>query len=536
MNSELGFPLALGVAVALCLSAGFVGAPARSETLADALVAAYGNSNLLEQNRALLRAADEDVPQALGGLRPVLAFVAGASHRYQDPGENVVSFRDLKKDDVEKDEELNCLYDDPNSDTCTVLFSRVKPITNERSIGLTLDLVLLDSGRTRRAAEAARETVLATRESLRQVEQRVLLQAVAAYMDVIRSAEFVSLHERNVQLIERELRAAEDRFDVGAVTRTDVALAESRMAGAQARLTAAQGDLKTAREFYRTAVGHYPGNLVRPSSAPPLPVATEEEAKDVARRSHPLVLQARGEAAAAEALVERAKATMKPTLTARATWTHVQELQPHRDDIAETSVDHNLEFFFRKAYKTQDRKTASLSLEAPIYSGGRLSSALREAIARRDAARSALLRNALNVGESVGRSWSNIRVADARIAAGERQVEAALSAFEGVREEAALGSRTTLDVLDAEQDLLNANAALIEAETQRHVGAYSLMASMGLMTAEHLNLGIATYDPAAYYDAVRRGTLRNVSPEGEKLEYVLMRIFRAEERDETPQQ
>lgn len=529
MNPNRQFPLVLGVAVALCLSAGFVGAPARSETLADALVAAYGNSNLLEQNRALLRAADEDVPQALGGLRPVLAFVASASHRYVEDGDNDFIIETIESDDENEPDEL-------------VFMNFIRPeIANERSIGLTLDIVLLDSGRTRHAAEAARETVLATRAALRQVEQRVLLQAVAAYMDVIRSAEFVNLHERNVQLIERELRAAEDRFDVGAVTRTDVALAESRMARAQARLTAAQGDLKTAREAYRTAVGHYPGNLVRPTSPPRTPVATEDEAKDVAQRSHPLILQARSEAAAAEALVKRAKATLKPTLTARGSWTHVQTLPSsdkfnHDDRHEDPSQDHTLHYLFRKAFETQDRKTASLNLEVPIYSGGRLSSALREAIARRDAARSALLQNALNVGESVGRSWSNIRVADARIAAGERQVEAALSAFEGVREEAALGSRTTLDVLDAEQDLLNANAALIEAQTQRHVGAYSLMASMGLMTAEHLNLGIATYDPAAYYEAVRRGTLRNVAPDGEKLEYVLMRIFRAEERDETPRQ
>lgn len=533
MNPVRRSPPALCIAVALCISAGFAGTQARSETLADALVAAYGNSNLLEQNRALLRVADEDVPQALGGLRPVLAFVASASHRYQDPPETRIFFEERKYENEEE-----CIFIDPDEDegVCTVIIVREKPITNERRIGLTLDLVLLDSGRTRHAAEAARETVLATREALRQVEQRVLLQAVAAYMDVIRSAEFESLHERNVQLIERELRAAEDRFDVGAVTRTDVALAEARLARAQARLTAAQGDLKTARESYRTAIGHYPGNLVRPSSPPRTPVATEEEAKDVAQRSHPLILQARNEAAAAEALVKRAKATMKPTLTARAALTHVQELQPHSDDRGETSEDHSLEYLFRKAYITRDEKTASLNLEIPIYSGGRRSSALREAIARRDAARSALLQNALNVGESVGRSWSNIRVADARIVAGERQVEAALSAFEGVREETALGSRTTLDVLDAEQDLLNANAALIEAETQRHVGAYSLMASMGLMTAEHLNLGIATYDPAAYYDAVRRGTLRKVSPDGEKLEYVLMRLFRDEKRDEAPQE
>ena len=171
---------------------------------------------------------------------------------------------------------------------------------------------------------------------------------------------------------------------------------------------------------------------------------------------------------------------MKRTLTAGASWTHVQKLQPNPGDPGQ---DRGLEFLFRKACEKEDRKTASLNLHAPVYSGGRLSSDMREAIARRDAVRSALLRNALNVGESVGRSWSGIRVADARIAAGERQVEAARRALEGVRDEAELGSLSALDVLDAEQDLLDANVALIEAETRRHVEAYSLMSSMGLMTA-----------------------------------------------------
>lgn len=504
-------PGALRVAAALCLAMALPSTPARGETLVDALIAAYGNSNLLEQNRALQRAADEDVPQALAGLRPVLAFVANANHSWTEGA--------LLRQRDEEGQRTGPFTEERNPGSAT----------NARSLGATLDLVLFDSGATRFSAEAAKETVKATREALRQVEQQVLLEAVAAYMEVVRAGEFVALRESNVQLIEQELRAAEDRFDVGAVTRTDVAIAESRLAGARAQLAAAQGDLEVAREGYRASIGHYPGNLVRPVAPPRSPAATEEDAKDVARRSHPVILQGRSQAAAAEALVGRAKSAMKPRLSARATWTHRQNLQ-------RGNTDNSLQYLFRKAESTQDEKSASLTLRAPIYSGGRLSAALRQAIARLDAANAALRQDELNVGETVGRAWSDIVVAQASIVAGERQVEAAQIAFEGVREEASLGARTTLDVLDAEQDLLDARAGLIQAEIQRYVGMYSLMSSMGLMTAEHLNLGIETYDPADYYDAVRRGPLRRVSPQGERLDLVLMRLYRRERRDETPLQ
>lgn len=515
-------PCAIRVASALCLATALSGAPARGETLVDALIAAYVNSSLLEQNRALQRAADEDVPQALAGLRPVLAFVANANHGWT---EGRLVGREICEEPEEEGEDPTCREDRD-------YLTEERPpgsASNARSIGATLDLVLFDSGATRFSAEAAKETVRATREALRQVEQQVLLEAVAAYMEVVRAGEFVTLRESNVQLIEQELRAAEDRFDVGAVTRTDVAIAESRLAGARAQLAAAQGDLEVAREGYRAAIGNYPGNLVRPVSPPRSPTATEEDAKDFARRSHPVILQGRSQAAAAEALVKRAKSAMKPTLSARATWTHRQTLQSG-------NADNSLQYLFRKATSTQDEKSASLTLRAPIYSGGRLSAALRQAIARLDAANAALRQDELNVGETVGRAWSNIVVAQASIAAGERQVEAAQIAFEGVREEASLGARTTLDVLDAEQDLLDARAGLIQAEIQRYVGMYSLMSSMGLMTAEHLNLGIDTYDPADYYDAVRRAPLRRISPRGERLDLVLMRLYRRERRDETPAQ
>lgn len=433
---------------------------ARAETLTDALIAAYKNSNLLEQNRALLRAADEDVPQTLSALRPILAFVASARYTEVQP----------------------------------------LPGTLTKSLGLTLDITLFDSGATRFAVDAAKETVLATREALRQVEQDVLLTAVAAFMEVIRATEFVQLSQNNVRLITRELRAAQDRFDVGEVTRTDVAIAEARLAAARAGLAATQGDLEVAREAYKAAIGRYPGNLVRPTT-PPRTARTEDEAKAISARTHPLIRQAQREVAAAEANIKRAEAVMKPNVTAGATVGRNQN-------------------FNRLDY------SATVTLRAPIYSGGRFSAALRQAIARRDAIRSVLLQTTLQVSQAVGEAWARVLVAQASIVANRQQVRAARVAFEGVREEAALGARTTLDVLDAEQDLLDAAAALIDSEIQQYVAVYSLLSAMGLLTVDHLQLGIATYDPSAYYNAVENGPVNEVSPQGKQLDLVLKRLFK----------
>lgn len=433
--------------------------PARAETLTDALISAYRHSNLLEQNRALLRAADEDVAQAVGALRPVINFIATAG--YADP----------------------------------------RPITDNytASVALTAELALYTGGANRLRIDAAKENVLAAREGLLSVEQNVLLSAVSAYMEVIRAAEFVGLRQNNVRLITQELRAARDRFEVGEITRTDVSIAQARLAAARAGLAAAQGDFNVAREAYKAAIGHYPGNLRRPTR-PPMTARSVEAARAVAVRTHPLIRQRQREVAAAELNVQIARAAMKPSITGSLS----------------AGID-------------QDRassNSASLRLTQPIYQGGRLSSLLRQALALVDADRAELLQSVVTVEQDVGEAWSNLAVAIASTEANARQVRAAQVAFNGVREEATLGARTTLDVLDSEQDLLDARAALIESEIQQFVAVYSVLSTMGLLTAEHLKLGIVTYDPAAYYNAVRQAPTRFVSPQGEKLDRVLKSLLK----------
>ncbi|MDH3263620.1 MAG: TolC family outer membrane protein [Paracoccaceae bacterium] len=442
-------------AAAIVLVSGAAGA----ETLADTLADAYRNSNLLEQNRALLRAADEDVAQAVAALRPVVDFIASA--RYFDPAI-------------------------PSTGRNT-----------SASLDLTASITLLDFGANRLAIEAARESVLATRAALLGLEQQILLGAVQSYMDVISAAEFVRLREANVRLITAELRAAEDRFEVGEVTRTDVSIAEARLAGARANLAAAQGDLQVAREAFRAAVGREPGALSGPGRAPAT-AASLDEARAVAVRTHPALRQAQHEVSVAEFNVERAKTAVRGRLTGDV------GVGLNQDGDGDASV--------------------GLSFRQPIYQGGALSSAYRQALAARDAARASLLSTRLAIEQEVGTAWAILQVTAAQIEASDRQIRAAQVAFEGVQEEAKLGARTTLDVLDAEQELLDARTLRLDAGSAQVVAVYRLLSAMGLLTVEHLGLGVPVYDPGAYYDAVRNAPATSV--QGRRLDRVLESLGR----------
>ncbi len=440
--------------LAAVVALGLLAPVAKAETLTDALIAAYRNSNLLEQNRALLRTADEDVAVAVAGLRPVINFIANAS------------------------------YDEP------------RPLSDNfsASIALTAEITLYDSGSTQLGIDAAKETVLAAREGLLQIEQQVLLAAVSAYMDVIRATSFLRISENNVRLITQELRAARDRFSVGEVTRTDVAFAEARLAAAFSRLATQQGELVVAREAYKAAIGRYPGQLVQPTT-PPMTARTVDDAKAIAVRNHPLIRRDQRDVTVAELNILRARAAMKPSVTG--------SLSSSLDDDGD------------------DASSVGIRLVQPIYQGGRLSSLLRRAIALADAERAALLQTVLTIKQDVGNAWSDLAVAIARTESDARQVRASEVAFRGVREEATLGARTTLDVLDTEQELLEARAALVQAQTAQFVAVYALLSSMGLLTVEHLKLGIVTYDPAAYYNAVKNAPTRYVSPQGEQLDRII---------------
>lgn len=434
-----------------------------SETLTDALISAYRNSHLLEQNQAVLRAADEDVAQAYGALLPVVNFVATAGNTYT---------------------QSNTAFGDPNS------------VSVGGSLKLAASMPLLDFGRGKSSIAIKNELVYASQASLVNVEQQVLLDAVSAYVNMSLQTELVAAQESNVRLISQDLKATKDKFDVGEVTKTDVALAEAQLAQANAALSSAQGNYNIARERYNAAIGHYPDHL-SPLPRTPLSVKTVDDARAIALRSHPAVSQAQHQAKAADLGVEYAKAQMRPKISLGAT---------------------TAESYGTKGF-AKTESSIGLELDQTIYAGGQLSSGFRQAIARQQEAHAAQLQTGVSVTEAVGKAWSNILVANASIGAGDEQIRAAQAAYDGVKQEADLGSRTTLDVLTAEQNLLSARASRLQAGANLYVSQYSLLAAMGLLTADHLKLGIPTFDPQAYYNAVKKAPA--TSTRGAKLDRIM---------------
>lgn len=447
--------------------------PARAETLTDTLIAAYRNSHLLEQNQAVLRAADEDVAVAVSALRPVISYVIDAGATW------------AKR---------------------TTAFGTVESDTLGLSATLSLDLTLYDFGRSRAALAMARESVMATRQALVGIEQQVLLAAVQAYVNVRLQQEMVALRQSNVRLIGEELRAARDRFDVGEITRTDVAIAEARLGAAKSQLAAAEGDLMVAREAFKAVTGHYPGNLAQ---LPPSPEIgrTLDAARAVAVKTHPSILQSRHQVLVSENQVALAGANMKPVLGLGAS-------------IGNSNNDSSLPGNDVAQFSAQ----VGIRMSQTLYAGGKLSALYRKALAQQEASRAGLRQALVQVEQNLGNAWAQLAVYVASIEASRQQIQAAQEAFNGVREEASLGARTTLDVLDAEQDLLDARASRLQAEAGRYVAVYQILASMGLLTVEHLKLGIPTYDPAAYYEAVKNAPATSVR--GKKLDRIMKRANR----------
>ncbi|MDO9640441.1 MAG: TolC family outer membrane protein [Pseudotabrizicola sp.] len=450
-----------GFFAATAMAVSVLAAPvAQAETLTDAFIAAYRTSNLLDKQAATLRAADEDVAQAMATLRPVVDFALSSGYSRSQTTSSA-----------------------PFVDGVRTTFD------------LSASLTLLDFGRRALRIEITKESVLATRELLRGVEQDVLFAAVDAYVSVQVNQQLLALRQSNTRLVTQELRAAQDRFEVGEITRTDVSIAEARLAAARAGLAAAEGNLLVAREAYKAAVGAYPRTLAALPRSPSLP-SSMEAARAVALRTHPSVLGAQRRVTINDLGVELQKAGFRPTVSARA-----------GVGINDAGAEN---------------QSFGLSLNQRVYSGGSQSSLLRQSIAARDGARADLGQAGVLIAEAVGNAWAGLTIANAQVQAGDQQIRAAQTAFDGVREEASLGARTTLDVLNAEQELLDARVTRIQADAERYLGVYRLLQAMGLLSVEHLQLGIPTYDPAAYYNAVKNAPVH--SAQGKKLDRILQKL------------
>ena len=436
-----------------------------AEMLRDALVKAYNSSGLLEQNRALLRAADEDVAVAASAMRGVLGWASNIS-RQKTQGIS-------QETDTEQ---------------------------NAASVGLTASITLYDGGQNKYALAAAKEAVLSTRQALVGVEQQVLLATVGAFMEVRRARKTAILRQNNVRVIQEELRATKDRFEVGEDTKTDVALAEARLAASKSAMAVARGERVQAEENYKKTVGSLPKSLSAPVRLPKL-VSSAVASKNSAVQHHPDIIAIQHDIKQAEYNMKRAEGAFRPTVSLSSSLNYTDQAG---DDFQRTG-------------------SINLSAEGLIYTGGRLPALLRQATARRDAQRSILHLTRLRVEQEAGSAFALLQMARAGREASEEQIRASKVAFEGVREEAKVGARTTLDVLNAEQELLDAQTGLISAEADEQIAAYGLLAQMGKLTVDYLNLPVQKYDPLAYYSLVKEAPTA-ISERGRKLDQVLKAI------------
>lgn len=438
------------VVAGIMLSALATGAVA--EGLKDVLASAYSNSPALKQAQASLRSTDEGVVQANAAFLPQVSLSGTASRNLTG-----------------------------NQNSASVQLRGSMPLYNQR------DVVAID---------VAEEAVRGARHQLTSTEQDVLLGAIQAYMQLRQVEEIVRLRQNNVKVIEQELQAARDRFEVGEITLTDVAQAEAQLAQSQSLLAQAKGDEVRAQEAFRNAVGRAPKGLSAPGALPGLP-ATVQAAKAIANTGHPDILAAQSQVAQAELRVAQAEKATDVTVDLSGS-------------VGVTSLLNGT---------TNDSANFSITATKPVLQGVVVDAAVRQASAQRDAARSALLFTQMAVEQQVGAAYARLNVARANVQAIEAQVSAAQIAFDGVREETILGARTTLDVLAAEQRLLDARANLVAANTELVVASYSVLASIGRLTAEGLKLKVDLYDPEVNYTAVTSASQR-----GSVLDQVLGKI------------
>lgn len=424
--------------------------PVAAETLTDALSAAYATNPTLAAQRAQLRATDEGVPQALSGWRPTVQAQGtyGATHT-----ESTLNTGATADGDIE-------------------------PYTGS----VTLSQNVFAGGRTVNATDQAEYGVLAGRQSLKSVEQATLFNAVQAYMNVIRDQSVVELNRNNVDVLNRQLEATTDRFRVGELTRTDTAQAEARLSLAKSNLTAAEAQLTASRAFYERVVGQMPGTLEKPAAVATLP-ESEETARAIAEKNNPSLQAARFAEEANREAIAVAKGALLPTVDIQAQYQYGRDPSLTVRDAEESSI------------------VGVLTI--PLYQGGAEYSQVREAKELHNQSRLQVAAAMREVDEAVRNAWDTLRSSRASILSTKEGVNASEIALEGVRQESEVGARTTLDVLNAEQEYLNNRVSLVSAERDLAVAEYGLLAAMGLLTAENLQLPVQYYDPAKNYDEVR---------------------------------
>ena len=444
--------------------------PVLADTIEAALVRAYQNNPQLNAQRAQVRITDENVPQALSGYRPKVAVTASAGYQYTDT--------------------LNTQGGDANRLVKTNIHGANPP----RSVGATVTQTLFNGQQTANRTRAAEGQVSGAREALRALEQAVLLSGATIYMDYLRDSAIVEVQKSNVRVLEQTLKQTRDRFNVGEVTRTDVAQSEAQLAAGRTQLLTAEANLVTTRSNFRRIIGNEPEAL-----APGSPVD----------RFLPSALQAAIELGL----------TQNPNVTAAMFGIDVSYLQVKVNEGALLPTV-NLQASVQQSYEQQMTifrsfgASAIAQLNVPIYQGGAEYSLIRQSKETAAQQRLVLDQTRDQTRANVVTAWGQLVAGKAQVQSAQAQVAASEIALNGVREEAKAGQRTTLDVLNAQQALVNARVALVTAQHDRVVASYSVLNTIGRLSPQVLNLPTTVYDPSVHYHQVRDSWAGVRTPDG----------------------
>ncbi len=453
----------LAALVASCIA---LSQPVSAESISGALARAYGSNPDLNAQRASGRATDESLPTALSGYRPT---VTGTS----DAGMNSL-------------------------ETASGTTSPTR-VTQPRGFGLSVTQNLWNGNRTANGVSRAEAQILQARENIRLSEQNILSSAASSYMNVLRDTAIMNLRRNNVEVLEQQLRQTRDRFQVGEVTRTDVAQSEASLAQGQADAFTAQSTLQTSVATFRQVIGIEPSNLQPARPLDKLVPANLNSAIALSETEHPAILAARHNVDAAALNVKVVTGQLYPTLG-------VTGSVSRRFDVSSSSAGAN----------RVDTLGASVvtSLSVPIYEGGAVYAGVRQAKELLGQAQLQADLQRAQIRSLVVSNWGTWVNSSAIIQAAQAQVRAAEIALNGVREEAKVGQRTTLDVLNAQQLLLNARVQLVTAQRDRVIGSYALLAAVGRLSAATLGLQVVRYDPVVHYDNVKGRWIGTDTPDG----------------------
>ena len=446
--------------------------PAAAEAIDAALARAYQTNPQLNAQRATVRQTDEGVPQALSGYRPSISASASAGKQYIDAQANIPGLL-------------------PGGASTPI---NVKEGFNTWSVGVNASQNLFNA-QTPNRTRAAESRVFAARETLRVIEQSVLLSAASVYMDVLRDEANLELQRNNIRVLQRTLKVTQDRYETGAVTTTDVDQAQAQLASGEASLHSAESTLMTTQANYRRIIGTEPHGL-----SPGIPVdrfspRTLDAAVAQSLSQNPSVTAAMYDVDVAQLQVRIAEAGLYPTLALQGS----SQLQQFNSNDATLRLVNS---------------TVQARLTVPIYQGGSEYSAIRQNKEAVGQQRLSLDQVRDQVRANVRQYWGQLDATKAQMEAAERQVKYSESALNGVRNEAQLGQRTTLDVLNALQALLNARVNLIGAQHDRVVASYNVLSAVGRLSPTVLGLPVQIHDPGVHYQQVRDSWIGVRTPDG----------------------